>query len=66
MNDRTQTYEVPDISCDHCKRRIEDHVKPVQGVENIAVDVDNKLVTVTGGDNAAVAAAIADAGYTIT
>ena len=62
----TRIYTVPDISCDHCKRAIEDQVTPLAGVDKVSVDIDNKTVTVTGGDPAAVEAAIADAGYTIT
>ena len=66
MSTDTRSYTVPDISCDHCKRAIEDHVTPLAGVKTVAVDIDNKTVTVTGGDPAAVEAAIADAGYAIT
>ena len=65
MSADTHTYTVPDISCDHCKRAIEDHVSPLAGVETVDVDVDTKIVTVTGGDAAAVEAAIVEAGYAI-
>ena len=65
MNSDTHTYNVPDISCDHCKRSIEDHVTPLSGVDTVTVDLDNKNVTVTGGDPAEVERAIADAGYAI-
>jgi copper chaperone CopZ len=61
----THTYSVPGISCDHCKRAIETEVSGVAAVESVAVDVDAKVVTVTGGDDVAVRAAIADAGYDI-
>lgn len=53
-----RTYDVRGISCDHCKRAIEEHVRLVDGVETVTVDVD-------GGDPSAVEAAVADAGYTI-
>lgn len=66
MSTDTRTYTVPDISCDHCKRAIEDHVGPVAGVEIVTVDVDAKTVTVTGGDPSAIETAIAEAGYTTT
>lgn len=59
------TYLVPDISCDHCKRTIENHVGPLAEVEAVLVDVDTKTVTVTGGNADAIATAIADAGYAI-
>lgn len=66
MSADTRTYTVPDISCDHCKRAIEDHVTPLDGVDTVSVDIDNKTVTITGGDAGAIEAAIADAGYTVT
>ena len=65
MTTETRTYTVPNISCDHCKRAIEDHVTPLAGVNTVTVDIDNKIVTVTGGEPTAIEAAIADAGYAI-
>jgi copper chaperone CopZ len=61
----THTYAVPGISCDHCKRAIETEVSAVAAVESVDVDVDAKLVTVVGGDDAAIRTAIDDAGYDI-
>jgi copper chaperone len=61
----TRTYSVPGISCDHCKHAIESEVSGVAGVGDVDVDVDAKLVTVTGGDDAAIRAAIDDAGYDV-
>ena len=66
MSDHTRTYTVPGISCDHCRRAIEDHVTPLDDVDTVAVDVDDKTVAITGGDPTSIEAAIADAGYTIT
>ena len=65
MSADTRTYTVPDISCDHCKRAIEDHVTPIDGVDTVTVDIDDKTVTITGGDAGAIEAAIEAAGYTI-
>jgi copper chaperone CopZ len=62
----TRTYSVPDISCDHCKRAIEGEVSTVADVTAVDVDVDAKLVTVTGGDDAAIRVAIDEAGYDIS
>ena len=59
----TRTYAVSGISCDHCKRAIEDEVTSVADVTSVEVDVAAKLVTVVGGDDAAVRAAIGEAGY---
>jgi len=59
------TYSVPGISCDHCKRAIEGEVTGVADVVSVDVDIEAKQVTVTGGDDAAIRAAIDDAGYDI-
>ena len=61
----THTYSVPDISCDHCKRSIEGEVSTVADVVSVDVDVDTRLVTVVGGDDADVRAAIVEAGYEV-
>ncbi len=61
----TRVYLVPDISCEHCRTTIEDHVGPVEGVSAVDVDIEAKTVTVTGGDAAAITAAIDTAGYDI-
>ena len=61
----THTFSVPGISCDHCKRAIETEVSGVATVESVDVDVAAKLVTVVGGDDAAIRTAIDDAGYDI-
>lgn len=61
----TWTYSVPGISCDHCKRAIEGEVSAVADVASVDVDIEAKKVTVTGGDDAAIRAAIDDAGYDV-
>ena len=62
----TCTYSVPAISCDHCKHAIEGAVSPVHGVASVTVDVAAKTVRVVGdADDAAVRAAIDDAGYDV-
>jgi copper chaperone CopZ len=60
-----RTYAVAGISCDHCKRAIEGEVATVAGVVTVDVDVDRRAVRVVGGDEAAVRAAIEDAGYDV-
>ena len=59
------TYEVPAIHCAHCAMSISDEVSEVDGVDEVAVDLDTKVVTVRGHelDDAALRAAIAEAGY---
>jgi copper chaperone len=61
----TVTYSVPTIHCDHCAMSIREEVSEVEGVDEVAVDLDSKLVTVTGRrlDDAALRAAIVEAGY---
>jgi copper chaperone CopZ len=59
------TYNVPGIHCGHCERAVKDEVAAVRGVASVDVDLEAKLVTVTGEplNDAAVRAAIAEAGY---
>lgn len=59
------TYSVPGMHCAHCERAVKDQVARVEGVDEVAVDLDAKRVTVRGEhlDDAAVRAAIAEAGY---
>lgn len=61
----TATYTVPDMSCEHCKAAVTEELSAVEGVESVQVDLDSKLVSVTGGplDDAALRAAISEAGY---
>jgi copper chaperone len=61
----TVTYTVPEVHCAHCVLSIREEVSEVGGVENVDVDLDSKVVTVTGHelDDAALRAAIVEAGY---
>jgi copper chaperone len=62
-----QLFEVPGISCDHCKRTVEEEVGGLSGVTHVYVDVAAKTVTVEGeATTEAVRAAIAEAGYEVT
>ena len=61
----TRRYLVPDISCDHCKAAIETEVQAVDGVTAAVVDVAATSVTVSGGNDAAIRAAIDEAGYDV-
>lgn len=65
MMSATITYSVPGMSCEHCRAAITAEVSAVPGVAGVAVDLDSKLVTVTGRalDNASLVAAIDEAGY---
>jgi copper chaperone len=59
------TFNVPDISCQHCVDAITREVTAVSGVIDVAIDLDAKTVTVGGGDASAVVAAIDDAGFDV-
>ena len=61
----TITYTVPAIHCAHCAMSIREEVSEVEGVDDVAVDFDTKVVTVSGNglDDAALRAAIEEAGY---
>jgi len=61
----TLTYRVPGMSCEHCRAAVTNELSSVAGVESVAVDLDEKLVTVRGGslDDGALRAAIDEAGY---
>jgi copper chaperone len=65
---RTITYSVPDITCGHCGTAITREVSAVAGVETVEVELKTKTVTVTGNalDEAAILAAIDEAGYEVT
>jgi copper chaperone len=67
MTTPTQIYNVPGVSCEHCRTAITQEVSAVAGVESVAGDLDRKVVVVGGHDvdGAAVRAAIDDAGYDV-
>lgn len=61
-----QTFDVPDISCGHCKTAIENELSGVAGVDSVVVDIDAKTVAVTGdATTETVVAAISEAGYEV-
>ena len=59
------TYSVPAIHCAHCATSIREEVSEVEGVEDVDVDLESKLVTIKGLelDDATLRAAILEAGY---
>ena len=58
-------YVVSDISCSHCSIAVTEEVTKVDGVTAVDVDLDTKLVRVSGDGFAGedVIAAIDEAGY---
>jgi copper chaperone len=61
----SKTYLVAGIHCGHCEAAVTRELESVNGVEAVKVDLETKLVTVGGDrlDDAALVAAIDDAGY---
>ena len=61
----TVTYRVPGMTCEHCKTAVAQELSAVTGVESVAIDLEAKLVTVSGPSlqDAALRAAIDEAGY---
>ncbi|MGW8353680.1 heavy-metal-associated domain-containing protein [Streptomyces wedmorensis] len=62
-------YAVSGMTCGHCKSAITGSVGALDGVISVDVDVAGGLVTVTTGgepDDAAITAAVDDAGYELT
>ena len=61
----TRTYTVTGMTCGHCVAAVTEEVAAVPGVAEVDVDLDTKLVVVHGAalDDAAIRAAISEAGY---
>lgn len=64
---RYMSYSVPGVSCEHCRRAITAEVGQVAGVDSVEVDLERKLVVVSGEavSDDAVRTAIDEAGYDI-
>jgi copper chaperone CopZ len=60
-------YNVPGMTCEHCRTAISKEVGAVPGVEAVNVDLTAKIVTVhgVGISDAAVRDAIDEAGYDV-
>jgi copper chaperone len=62
----TRTFDVPGISCGHCKAAIEGALDGLGGVKSATVDIDAKTVSVEGSaSDEAITAAIDEAGYEV-
>ena len=63
--EETITYRVPEISSGHCEAAIIEEIRRVPGIASVSVDLDTKLVEITGTalDPRALIAAIDEAGY---
>ena len=63
----TKTYAVPGIHCGSCKAAVTQGLEAVEGVETVDVDLESKIVSVTGSDldDDELRAAIDEAGYEV-
>ena len=62
----TQSYTVTGMTCGHCVMSVTEEVREIPGVENVDVVLATGSLTVTSSepvDDAAVKAAVEDAGY---
>ena len=59
------TYRVPGMTCGHCVSAIESELAAVPGVESVQVELETKVVAVSGEplDDEAIRAALEEAGY---
>jgi copper chaperone len=60
------TYTVTGMTCSHCVNSVDAEVRRLPGVTDVRVDLSSGAVTVTSDqplDEAAVAAAVDEAGY---
>jgi copper chaperone len=62
----TATYTVQGMTCSHCVASVHEEVSAVEGVRDVAVDLDSGALTVTSEQPVApdaVRAAVEEAGY---
>lgn len=70
MSGRTgemREYRVEGMSCGNCERHVREAVESLDGVVSAEADAGSGLLRVTGSgpDDAAIAAAVSDAGYEV-
>jgi copper chaperone len=64
----TKTYTVTGMTCSHCVTAVGSEIRLIPGVTDVEVDLASGAVTVTSEqpiDDAAVAAAVDEAGYAL-
>jgi copper ion binding protein len=63
-DERTLTFRVPGMTCDHCVRAVTAEVGAIEGVTSVEIDLGTKVVEVRGTEDVdAVRAAVDEAGY---
>ncbi|MEJ5918882.1 MULTISPECIES: heavy-metal-associated domain-containing protein [unclassified Corynebacterium] len=66
---KTQEFTVPGMTCGHCEASVREEVSEIAGVTGVEADRTRDYVAVTsdeGIDEAAIIAAIDEAGYSAT
>jgi copper chaperone len=59
-------FKVANMDCEHCKKTIDSALRNIRGVKDVKIDLNVKLVEVTGSPSSAhIKSAIQNAGYTI-
>jgi copper chaperone CopZ len=63
----TTTYTISGMTCQHCVMSVREEVSEVNGVSAIDIERESGRLTVTGEgyDDAAIGAAVAEAGYEV-
>jgi copper chaperone len=63
----TRNYSVSGMSCGHCETSVREEVGEITGVEEISVDLESGVLTISGAgfSDDAVRSAVADAGYEV-
>lgn len=63
----TRTYQVDGMTCGHCRAAVMEEVGALAGVDHVEVDLAGGRMVVQGAalDDAAVAAAVDEAGYEV-
>ncbi|CAM4021968.1 heavy-metal-associated domain-containing protein [Janibacter anophelis] len=63
----TTQYQVTGMTCGHCEMSVREEVSEVAGVQDVQVSHETGTLAVTGDvDDAAVLAAVTEAGYSAT
>lgn len=64
----TNEYQVTGMTCGHCETSVREEVGEIPGIEDIQVSAETGRLVVTGSevDDAAVLAAVGEAGYSAT
>ena len=66
--ERTLTFPIEGMSCQHCAQRVKDALDGIEGVSHVDVDLDEARATVTADERITrdqLAVAVADAGYRV-